>query len=258
MRASIYARVSGARQEQEQTIASQLDQLRTFVQQRGWTLDERHVFADDGVSGARLDRPALDGLRDAAAEGQVDVVVFTCPDRLARSYVHQWVLLEELQKHGVEVAFIKRPITATPEDQLLLHMQGAIAEYERSKILERTRRGRLYKARQGEMLLWGTAPFGYRYVRHADRRGGKAVIDENEAAWVRKMYEWLLNEGLSLGRIAERLTEAGVASRHSDHWYRLPSAPFSRIPFTPAAPTTTAASLSEKSLIAVQDAANAN
>lgn len=219
MRAAIYARVSGSRQEQEQTIASQLELLRNHVNDHGWALDERHVYADDGVSGSRLDRPALDSLRDAVAEGQVDVVVFTCPDRLARSYVHQWVLLEEIKKHSVEVAFINRPISGTPEDQLLLHVQGAVAEYERAKIFERTRRGRLYKARQGEMLTWGTPPFGYRYVRHSDRRGGRAEINEVESAWVRKMFDWLLADHLPLAQIARRLTEAGVPCRKARHWY---------------------------------------
>ncbi len=220
MRAAIYARVSGSRQEQEQTIASQVEALRGHVRDQGWALDERHVYTDDGVSGTRLDRPALDGLRDAVAEGQVDVIVLTCPDRLARNYVHQWVLLDEFQRQDVQVAFQNRPITATAEDQLLLHVQGAMAEYERAKILERTRRGRLYKARTGGMLGWGLAPFGYRHVRHPDRRGGTAAVEETQALWVRKMFAWLLEDHLGCRQIAHRLTAAGVRSpRRARHWY---------------------------------------
>lgn len=218
-RAAIYARVSGNRQEKEETIASQLDQLRSHVRERAWELDERHVFTDDGVTGSRLDRPGLDGLRDAAADGQIDKVVITCPDRLARCYPHQWVLMEELQKHGVEVEFLNRPIGATAEDQLLLNVQGAIAEYERAKILERTRRGRLYRARAGEMLNWSRAPFGYRYQKHPDRRGGTALIDESEAKWVRKIFEWVLVDGVATRVIAQRLTQAGVRPRVANHWY---------------------------------------
>lgn len=218
MRAAIYAQVSGSRQEQEQTIDSQLDALRVHVREQSWVLDERHVYTDNGVSGCRLDRPGLDGLRDTISEGQVDVVVVSSPDRLARSFVHQWVLMEDLQKHGVSVVFLNRPISNTAEDQLLLQVQGAIAEYERAKILERTRRGRLYKARTGAMLGWARAPFGYRCVRGLNRR--VAEVDEAQAMWVRKMFEWLLSDSLGCRQIASRLTEAGVPPpRRAHHWY---------------------------------------
>lgn len=219
MNAAVYARVSGSRQEQEQTIDSQLDALRAFVRQQGWNLEEQHVYTDNGVSGARLDRPGLDLLRDAASDGRIDVVVFTDPDRLARKYVHQWVILDELQKTGVQVRFMNRPVGQSAEDQLLLHVQGAIAEYERAKILERTRRGRLYRARLGEMLNWSMAPFGYRYVRRMDRRAGYAQVEDSEAHWVRTIFDWYLREHIGTPTIARRLTQAGVRPRRAGHWH---------------------------------------
>src|SRR6266704_2237030 len=118
MRTAVYARVSTARQAQAQTIEQQLDRLRAAVAERGWVLDEQHVYRDDGYSGARLGRPGLDRLRDHAALADLDVVAVTAPDRLARNYVHQVLLLEELAGHGCRVEFLDRPMSADPHDQL--------------------------------------------------------------------------------------------------------------------------------------------
>src|SRR5215468_1226827 len=95
-RGALYARVSTARQEQEQTVASQVAALEQAADAQGVTVAAEHRYIDEGVSGARLDRPGLDALRDAAADGLLDVVLIYCPDRLARSYVHPHVLIEEL------------------------------------------------------------------------------------------------------------------------------------------------------------------
>jgi site-specific DNA recombinase len=102
MRVAVYARVSTTRQAQAQTIEQQLDRLRAAVAERGWRLDEQHVYRDDGYSGASLGRPGLDRLRDHAALAELDLVVVTAPDRLARNYVHQVLLLDELARHGCQ------------------------------------------------------------------------------------------------------------------------------------------------------------
>src|SRR6516162_949509 len=141
MRAAVYARVSTTRQAQAQTIEQQLDRLRVAVAERGWVLDEQHVYRDDGYSGASLGRPGLDRLRDHAAAADLDVVLVTAPDRLARNYVHQVLLIEELAGHGCQVEFLDRPMSQDPHDQLLLQIRGAVAEYERTLIAERMRRG---------------------------------------------------------------------------------------------------------------------
>jgi hypothetical protein len=161
-RVALYARVSTARQEQEQTVASQVAALEQAARALGVSVPPERRYIDEGVSGARLDRPGLDALRDAAADGLVDLVLIHCPDRLARNYVHQHVLIEELTRRGVALHFVERPVTERAEDRLLVQMQGVIAEYERAKIIERTRRGKLHKLRTGQMLPYGAAaPYGY-------------------------------------------------------------------------------------------------
>ena len=146
---AIYARVSTGRQEQERTIESQLEALSARARERTAAGPAPRVFCDDGFSGARLDRPGMDALRDAAADGEIRTLYVYDPDRLARNFVHQQVLLEEFQRRGVEVVFIQRPLSDRPEDRLLAQMQGVFAEYERTKIGERTRRGKMYVAVHG-------------------------------------------------------------------------------------------------------------
>jgi site-specific DNA recombinase len=133
-------------------VASQLAALEKSAEAMGLKVSAEQRYVDEGYSGSRLDRPGLDALRDAAADGLLDLVLVYAPDRLARHYVHQQIVLEELGKRGVQVHFLERPVSQKPEDLLLVQMQGVIAEYERAKILERTRRGRLHKVKSGQML----------------------------------------------------------------------------------------------------------
>src|SRR5215208_801873 len=141
----VYSRVSTTRQAQAQTIEQQLDRLRAAVAEHGWTLEQEHIYRDDGYSGAGLSRPGLDCLRDHAAMAELDLVLVTAPDRLARNYVHQVPLIDELGRHGCQVEFLDRPMSQNPHDQLLLQIRGAVAEYERTLIAERMRRGRQAK-----------------------------------------------------------------------------------------------------------------
>jgi site-specific DNA recombinase len=173
MHVAAYARVSSRRQAQAQTIEQQLDRLRAHAAARGWDLAQEHVFRDDGYSGASLRRPGLDRLRDAASGARLDRILITAPDRLARNYVHQTLLVEELQGHGAAVEFLDRPMSQDPHDQLLLQIRGAVAEYERTLIAERMRRGRLRKLRAGILLPWTRPPYGYRVDPRATARSGR-------------------------------------------------------------------------------------
>jgi site-specific DNA recombinase len=206
MRTAIYARVSTDRQGRDQTIDSRLAALRRWAEARGHELRPEHVFADDGYSGSRLDRPALDRLRDAAFAGEFDVLAVHSPDRLARRYAYQVLLLEEFRKAGCDVEFVERPISDAPRDQLLLQIQGAVAEYERALLGERFRRGKLQKARAGHWVS-GRAPYGYRHVPKRDGVPGHLEVDEAEAAVVRLMYGWLIDEQMTLRQILKRLSE---------------------------------------------------
>jgi site-specific DNA recombinase len=218
-RLALYARVSTAHQEQEQTIASQVEALERAACTMGLTVPSDRRYLDEGISGARLDRPGLDALRDAAADGLIDRVLVYCPDRLARNYVHQHVLIEELNRRGVEVHFVEHPLGERAEDRLLVQMQGVIAEYERAKILERTRRGRLHKLRTGQLLPFtGSAPFGYAFVEREQGGHRGVVVDEVSAQHVRDMYRWVIEEGLSARAVAKRLNEKGVPGPKSGTW----------------------------------------
>src|SRR5436189_4854168 len=187
MRVAVYARVSTTRQAQAQTIEQQLDRVRAAVAERGWELDERHVYRDDGYSGASLGRPGLDRLRDHAALADLDIVLVTAPDRLARNYVHQVLLIEELAGHGCRVEFLDRPMSEDPHDQLLLQIRGAVAEYERALITERMRRGRHARLRAGTLLPWTTAPFGYRLDPERPRRADAVRVDPGEAVLIAQL-----------------------------------------------------------------------
>jgi site-specific DNA recombinase len=212
MRVAVYARVSTARQAQAQTIEQQLDRLRAAVTGRGWELDDQHVYRDDGYSGASLGRPGLDRLRDHAALADLDVVVVTAPDRLARNYVHQVLLLEELARHGCRVEFLDRPMSTDPHDQLLLQIRGAVAEYERTLIAERMRRGRLAKLRAGMLLPWTRPPFGYRLDPGRPRDPAAVRVEPGEAALAAQMFASYLEPRVTLYQVAKRLTDLGVAT----------------------------------------------
>src|SRR3954467_14097463 len=204
VRAAAYARVSTERQERQQTIDSQLSALRAWAEAEGHELSDGHVFRDEGHSGARLDRPGLDALRDVVRDGEVEIVGVLAPDRLARKYAYQVLLLEEFRRAGCAVAFLGRAISDDPGDQLLLQIQGAVVEYERALLGERFRRGKLQKARAGQ-LIGVHAPYGCRRLPRRDGAAGRLVVDEAEAEVVRMLYGWLAEERLTLRRTLRRL-----------------------------------------------------
>lgn len=208
MQVALYARVSTPNQQQESTIRSQIQLLKQHIQQQQWALLPEHEFKDDGVSGARLDRPALDRLRDCAGRGEFDAVVILAPDRLAREYAHQWLLVEEFHKLNITLVFLQNPFGDTPQGKLLTQMQGMIAEYERAQILERTRRGRLEKARRGEFMPWAYHCYGYRYLPKHFGALPQVMIEPTEAEVVRGLYRALVEEQLSCRQITKRLNEA--------------------------------------------------
>jgi site-specific DNA recombinase len=212
--AAIYARVSSERQRQDETIQSQTVGLRELAAERGLLLAEDLVFEDEGFSGASLTRPALERLRDRAAEGAFEVLLCHAPDRLARRYAYQVLLLEELARVGVEVVFAKEPERGgTPEDELLRQFQGMIAQYERAQIAERTRRGKLHRARGGSQAVMSGAPYGYRYIKKSEHMEGFWEIDETEAQVVREVFDRYANEGVSIGELARWLTDRGIPTR---------------------------------------------
>jgi site-specific DNA recombinase len=210
VRVAIYARVSTEAQEARGTIGSQLAALRSRVAAEGDELVAE--FCDDGYSGARLDRPGLDGLRDAAEAGLLDGVWCLSPDRLARAYAYQVVVLDELARLGVAVRFADAPaLDDDPQARLLTQVQGVIAEYERAKIAERYRRGKLWRSRSGEVISW-KAPYGYRRIPRSPAGPAHLAVFEPEAAVVRRIFDDYVAGGHSMRELTRRLNADGVVS----------------------------------------------
>jgi len=222
LQVAIYARVSSDQQAERHTIDSQIAELKARALQDGYQVREDMLFIDNGHSGASLIRPALERLRDLIAFSAVDVVYVHAPDRLARSYAHQVLLLEEFSRAGTQVVFLNRPIGDTPEDSLLLQLQGMFAEYERAKMLERSRRGKRHRAQAGAVSVLARAPFGYRYItREAGGGAARYEIDEDAARIVRQIFTWVGHERLTLTAVCRRLLSQGVPSPAGHrHWSR--------------------------------------
>src|SRR5580692_6287312 len=223
--AAIYARVSSEQQREENTIASQTASLIEFANHHELEVPKEWVFEDEGYSGATLERPGLERVRDLAAEGQIQVVLAHSPDRLSRKYAYQILLIEEFACYGVEMLFVKSPQGNSPEDQLLVQFQGMIAEYERAQILERSRRGKRHRAQWGEISVMSGAPYGYRYIRKTHEAPAAYAVLEDEASVVRRIYEMYTVEGLSICEITRRINAEGIPTRkasarweHSTVW----------------------------------------
>jgi len=220
VRAAIYARVSSEQQAQQSTIASQVAALRDRLHNDGLSLEEDLCFLDDGYSGSTLIRPGLERLRDVAWAGGFTRLYIHSPDRLARKYAWQVLLVEELQRGGIELVFLNRTIGVSPEEDLLLQMQGMIAEYERAKIMERSRRGKRHAARRGSVNVLCAAPYGYRYIgKHAGGGQAQYQVVLEEARVVRRIFEWVGRDRLTLRAVERRLRRQGVPSAKGKAWH---------------------------------------
>ncbi|ANY83640.1 hypothetical protein BB934_35910 (plasmid) [Microvirga ossetica] len=222
LQVALYARVSTDQQAEHHTIDSQLAELTARAEQDGHDLRDDLRFIDNGHSGASLIRPALEHLRDLVALSAIDLIYVHAPDRLARSYAHQVLLIEEFAHAGTQVVFLNHPIGTTPEDSLLLQLQGMFAEYERAKVLERSRRGKRHRAQTGAVSVLSRAPFGYRYItREAGGGDARYEIDEEAARIVRQIFTWVGHERLTLAGVCRRLHDSGLPSPTGRrHWSR--------------------------------------
>ena len=215
MRVAIYTREST---EEQAVHGYSLAEQRKACSERAAELGAAEImqFADEGVSGAALDRPGLTALREAVDSGMVNTVILRDPDRLSRRLSHQLLLSEEFEKAGVQLEFLDFEWKTTPEGRLFYSIKGAIAEYEREKIRERVTRGKLQKARQGGIPV-NFDVYGYRY----NPATGKVSLDEEEAAVVRKMFQWFISEDIGISRIASRLNEMQIPTRRrAGQWHR--------------------------------------
>ena len=211
--AAIYARVSSARQKKDETIGSQTAALREHAAQARLEVPAEWIFEDEGHSGATLVRPALEALRDLVAQGCVDVVLVYSPDRLARKFAYQALLLEEFARAGVRAEFVRGPRGDSPEDQLLIQFQGMFAEYEKAQLMERYRRGKAHRARCGSVNVLGGAPFGYRYVPKTADSGASYEIVDHEAVIAAELFRRYTDDGASIADLTRWLTSENVPTR---------------------------------------------
>src|SRR6266849_1624097 len=211
IRAAFYARVSSEQQAAAHTIESQTAVLSERAHSDGTPVPPERQFVDDGFSGATLIRPALDRLRDLVSVGAIDRIYVHSPDRLARNYAYQVLLLDEWQRRGIEVVFLNRPLGKSPEDDLLLQVQSIVAEYEQAKNMERSRRGKKHAAQSGSLKVMSGAPFGYRYVTVSEG-GGQARFEPvaEHALVVQQIFSWIGRDRCSLAEVCRRLQKAGT------------------------------------------------
>jgi site-specific DNA recombinase len=195
--AGLYARVSTNRQEHEETIESQIDEIKKRIEEDGNILSPEHIFKDDGWTGEMLQRPGLDAMRDAAMLGQFQVLYVYDRGRLSRMFAYQEIILEEILDKDIQFVTLHDVQAQNAEERVLQAMQGVFHEYERVKIVERMRRGKLFKARAG-IIINGDALYGYRYIRKTEKENARYEINEEEARVVRMMFEWVGIEGISL------------------------------------------------------------
>jgi site-specific DNA recombinase len=210
-RAALYARVSTDAQQKEATIESQLFELKKQIAAAGHALIKEYI--DDGYSGTLLDRPALEQLRADLKTDLFDVIYFHSADRIARDAAHQIIIVSELVKYGKQIVIGGKEYEETPEGKLTLTMLGAFSEFERTKIIERTTRGRLHRLRKGEMSSNGHRIYGYHYVRKTPTATATLVINEEQAAIVRQVFEMFASGNYGLVTISRFLEEHRIPTR---------------------------------------------
>jgi site-specific DNA recombinase len=198
-----------------------LEELRRFADQKGWLVTD--TYKDDGWSGALLERPELDRLRDDASRALFEAVLINDVDRLARDVTHLGVIKRDLELRGVSIIFRKLPAENTPTNNLLVNILGSFAEFERELIADRTRRGRRHKVESRQLFLGCLAPYGFRYLpkRLTPSGTGELVLMPEEADLVRMIYRWVDVEGLSAHQVVRRLNQQRIAPRkRGDSWQK--------------------------------------
>ncbi|MGI9862341.1 recombinase family protein [Moorella naiadis] len=213
MRAAIYVRVST---EDQAKHGYSLHDQKESCKARALELGASEIleFADEGVSGELLERPGLTALRQSVKASQVDLVVCYDPDRLSRNLAHQLLVTDEIEKSGVQLDFVNFEWQNTPDGRLFYALRGAIAEFEKEKIRERTTRGKLQKAKQGGIPI-NANPYGYIF------ENGELKPHPVEAEIVRMIYRWFTTENVGFNTIVTRLAEYGIPSRKGNKtWQR--------------------------------------
>lgn len=210
--AALYARVSTQRQEKEETIESQIDEIKTRIATDEYILPPENIFTDDGWSGELLARPGLDGLRDAIKEKKLETLYVYDLGRLSRTFLNQLLLIDEIKNSGVALISLHDINAETGEQLFAQRVMGVFHDYERVKIGERMRRGKEYKARKG-LIVNGPAAYGYDYIVKTKDEEAHWIINEEEAENVRKIFHWVADERLTIRGVIKRLYDLGITPK---------------------------------------------
>ncbi len=215
--AAVYCRVSTDNQESEGTsLQTQLEACLNYCREKEYQV--AHPFSE-AYSGLTLDRPKLNELRELVRAGDIDVMVVYCLDRLSRDPTHGVILTQELKKHGVTLEAVTETVDSSELGKLISYIRGFASKLEAEKIRERTMRGKRAKATMGQIPSGGFArTYGYDYIKVAQENGGRRTINENEAKWVRQIYNWLVNDGMSTTAITYQLIVLGVPTKCDKLW----------------------------------------
>ncbi len=214
-----YARVSTGRQENEETIESQKAEIKERIKKDNNYISPEHEFFDDGWTGTILARPGLDALRDTVKRKEIKYLYVYDLGRLSRDFTYQLLLLKEFEDEGVKVISLHDINPENGEQNFMRNIMGAFHDYERIKIAERFRRGKLHKAKNG-LLINGQGLYGYTYIKKTDNKPPKIVLNAKEAEVVKLIFNWLGNEGYSIKEIVRKLYEKGIQPRKnkSEFW----------------------------------------
>jgi site-specific DNA recombinase len=210
---AVYVRVSSEEQvEKGYSLAEQERVCREKALALG--ASQVIVYADEGISGGILERPALLRLREAIRRKEIAAVLCRDPDRLSRTLAHQLIIADECEKYGVRLEFTGWDWQRTPEGQLFFAIRGAVSQYEKEKIRERMKRGKVQKA------ISGLEPnriqvFGYRY----DAKG-LAFVDDYEARVIMDIFQWFTAENIGITGINTRLNDMGITGPGGKRWYK--------------------------------------
>lgn len=208
-KAAIYARVSTALQERERTIESQIEELKKQVASNSNVLVKEYI--DDGYSGAKMDRPALDQLRNDLKTDLFDAIYFHNSDRIARDVTYQNLIIAEILKYKKQIFISGKDYIHNPENKFTLTVLGAVAELERAKIIERSQRGKLHKLRQG--ILLGNHTFGYDIISKTKTSPCIYKINEKEAAIIRYIFKAYAIAKASWSTIVRYLEDTGATTK---------------------------------------------
>src|SRR3989344_1058524 len=213
-KAVLYARCSTERQKEEKTINSQIAILKEKIKEDGNILVEQYI--DEGWTGETLDRPALGKLREDARNGAYEILYIYHLDRLSRELGNQLYAVNEFKRYDIEIYTSQGKLEDDPNNKLLMQMQGIVAEQEKLRILERTRTGKLQKAKRG-VVVGSIAPYGYIYIKKQGRKDGYYLINQKEAEIIKNIYNWFI-ELRSIRAVVKKLQKEQIAPPNNTKW----------------------------------------